>query len=512
MRRRGVSDVVATILILALTVTLFASIFAFVGSFPHPPAQNTNQFQASLGLTSNQTYIQNLTITHLSGPVVSPSARIYLESVKSTSNWQFASSQNGVPVAWGLNPANSSTGWNLGQTWTTTFSQPIKIPDNITVFITSSGQLLYTTVLPGVTISLPPAIVTIGVTPAIPTEGGAFQIYASVAGNFTGGSLTVALGGIPGLSGTPKMVSYLGQYVYNVSAGKTTGNGTFYAFLNATNALGQSASASIGITISGTSGGGGGGSSSSLSVVVGMSAQPPPTLTTQTYFWAAVTDPNSGPATVNITFWVNETPGSQFPGGAKSYKFYGGSSPSITGPSTVTVYSNGLFPGASQGWLFGSAITVQALASVSGVGDATGSTSFTTGNFGITGEVCVSATSNSCSSPVTSFTHESHASCGSSGHGSTPCPYIVVQVNDSSSSAISYSGIVWANTSSTHSGSFTVSSTSVSAGSSTATDAPTGTQWTPTVTGTYTVYAWLTVTAGGTTIGYIYATFQVTVN
>jgi len=39
-----VSDVVATILLLALTVTLFASIFAFVTSFPSPPAQNSNQF------------------------------------------------------------------------------------------------------------------------------------------------------------------------------------------------------------------------------------------------------------------------------------------------------------------------------------------------------------------------------------------------------------------------------------------------------------------------------------
>lgn len=136
--RRGVSDVVATILLLALTVTLFASIFAFVTSFPSPPAQNTNQFQASLVYATNQSYITQLNILHLAGPSVSKMGLVYVKSARFPSAPEF---QNPIPVAWGIN--NAST-WNLGQTWTWNF--PTKtLPsaqDNLTVYVVYSSQLL----------------------------------------------------------------------------------------------------------------------------------------------------------------------------------------------------------------------------------------------------------------------------------------------------------------------------------------------------------------------------------
>ena len=81
-RRRGVSDVIATILLLALTVTLFGAIFAFVTSFPSPPAQSNNQFQASLFYPSNgsASWIAGVRIVHLAGPATPGSALIYLHS------------------------------------------------------------------------------------------------------------------------------------------------------------------------------------------------------------------------------------------------------------------------------------------------------------------------------------------------------------------------------------------------------------------------------------------------
>ena len=50
----------ATIILLAMTVVLFSSIFAWVTTFPAPAVQNTTQFSANLVLTPNQTYVQGL--------------------------------------------------------------------------------------------------------------------------------------------------------------------------------------------------------------------------------------------------------------------------------------------------------------------------------------------------------------------------------------------------------------------------------------------------------------------
>ncbi|MGI0131969.1 MAG: type IV pilin N-terminal domain-containing protein [Thermoplasmata archaeon] len=46
--RRGVSDVVGTLLLLEITVALFASIVVIVNQFPRPPSQPFGQFEATL--------------------------------------------------------------------------------------------------------------------------------------------------------------------------------------------------------------------------------------------------------------------------------------------------------------------------------------------------------------------------------------------------------------------------------------------------------------------------------
>ena len=69
--RRAVSDVLGTILILALTVTLFSSIFFFVSTFPKPANQPASQFQGELFYsyatkgTHSWTNVSSLTVTHL---------------------------------------------------------------------------------------------------------------------------------------------------------------------------------------------------------------------------------------------------------------------------------------------------------------------------------------------------------------------------------------------------------------------------------------------------------------
>ena len=109
--RRGVSDVVATILLLALTVTLFASIFAFVTQFPPPPSQNNNQFQASLIYTSSGLNITTIQIVHLAGPSVPGIGQIYLKSATQPNAPEFTSPLDPYTVSSGIGGAGT---WNLG--------------------------------------------------------------------------------------------------------------------------------------------------------------------------------------------------------------------------------------------------------------------------------------------------------------------------------------------------------------------------------------------------------------
>lgn len=252
--RRAVSDVVATILLLALTVTLFASIFAFVTTFPQPPAQNNNQFQASLTQAINassggKSYVTSLHILHLAGPPVAGNSLVYLKSANNPAKPEF---QSPYTVSSGLGGSNS---WNLGQIWNLTFpnSQRPPLPDNITVYIVASSQLLFSVILPGTTVPPPPTIVATYTSPATPAKGQGFTVLATVQGNYGLNSVYVNLAGVPGsLPATPQIMTQngQGQWTYVVAAGLTTTNGTFYGFVNASNSFGQQTSAAVVITIS----------------------------------------------------------------------------------------------------------------------------------------------------------------------------------------------------------------------------------------------------------------------
>jgi hypothetical protein len=253
---RGVSDVVATILLLALTVTLFASIFAFVTAFPSPPAQNNNQFQASLSITSNMSYVSAIHILHLAGPVVAGNALVYLKSANQPTATEF---QNPYTVSSGLSGA---TVWNLGQVWNLTFpifQRPIA-SGNITIYVVASSQLLYSVILPGTSIVVPPTILSTWISPAPPTVGSAFTVYASIAGTYTAQSVYVNLAGVPStgaLNTVQKMTqNSQGQWTFLVGSGLTTTSGTFYGFVNASSSSGsrgQQTTGAVVITISGTS-------------------------------------------------------------------------------------------------------------------------------------------------------------------------------------------------------------------------------------------------------------------
>ena len=268
---------VATIILLAMTVVLFSSIFAWVTTFPAPAVQNTTQFSANLVLTTNQTYVKALQITHLAGPALSGNSLVYLKSAFHPTAPEF---QGAITVSTYIpNPVT----WNLGQVFNYTFPCPHgacqqpQLPDNITVLVVSNDQVVFSTILPGTLLSVPPFFVATAVSPSSPAVGGAFTITAYVSGNTGGGSVYVNLVNVPGLSvayPVAQLMTYsaaTNRWTFTVPASLTTVNGTFYAFVNITNPTGQSATAGVPIVLVSS----GGSTAPTLSVAVVIIPQPP---------------------------------------------------------------------------------------------------------------------------------------------------------------------------------------------------------------------------------------------
>jgi flagellin-like protein len=259
-RKRGVSDVVATIILLAMTVVLFSAIFIFVTSFPPPPAQSTNQFQAVLSHNA-ALRITGVNITHLAGPAVPGTAQVFIKSA------------NGPAQCFSSNPVTVSTGiggglsWTLGQVWRgpwsifsgcngTAFDTAAN--DNLTVYIASGSLLLFSVILPGVTSPLPPTIIATWTVPALPTPGAAYIVDATIAGNLGTHKAYINLAAVPGGPATPQAMWFnhsSSEWQYNATVSSTAVTGTYYGAVNVTGVSSVSTAAAVIVTIIGGSSG-----------------------------------------------------------------------------------------------------------------------------------------------------------------------------------------------------------------------------------------------------------------
>jgi flagellin-like protein len=497
--RRGVSDVVATILLLALTVTLFASIFAWVTTFPSPPAQNNNQFQASLVYTSNSTYVSGIRILHLAGPAVVGSSQIFLKSSTQPAATEFLNPYTVSSETLAYATVKGFNTWNLGQVWNLTFSS-LYMPragGNITIYIVASSQLLFSVILPGTSLGAPPTILSTSISPANPWRGEAFTVYATVAGTYSPNSVYVNLAAVPGGPSQAQAMTQnsQGQWTYLVSAGASA-NGTYYGFVNASNGAGQQASGVVVVTISNT----GGTSGPLISVGVVAIPQPPTAVVSTDYFAAVITYSGSlQNAALNVSFWANQTPPSPFQTHERTSSHLTGPTPlTISGPSTVTVYGTWPKSGAFSAWLLNSSVWINASASIAGAGSASGTNFISSPNY-VTGIVWTSL-----AAPIhTCYTTHSPY-----------CGYMNVTVWDNWTTALgapggalNFSGVVWVSNPNNGTSHTTISG-SVSPGGSTTVNVLGGTtRWDP-VKGSFILYVTLTVTRGSTSIpvAYIYDT------
>jgi hypothetical protein len=183
-RKRGVSDIIGTILILAITVTLFSSIFFFVSSLPGPAKQSVSQFQATLGVSGGTENFVN--VTYVSGPVLSGGGLNFYISSKATPG--ATTCHNPYSLSQGLIGA---TTWSAGQTWVLPLNSSILCPgyyplsssgDNVTITIVDATKnvLLLSVTLPGSQANIPPMFVSDGTVPSPVVGAGPFYVWAQI--------------------------------------------------------------------------------------------------------------------------------------------------------------------------------------------------------------------------------------------------------------------------------------------------------------------------------------------
>ncbi len=231
--KRGVSEVVGTILILALTVVLFSSIFFFVNTFPKPATQPSAQFQGVL-YTSTTTIgtktwnnVSFVVVTHLAGPVIyNFNTKIYIVSQAHPQNTTTVYNLTSGGLAGG-----SSATWGTGQVWNLSLAgDHLSTPDNITVTVVSGNSVVYRQILPGSSATTPPIFDSEGTAPASPVVNTPFSIYVQISDPFlrsTSKSVYINIT-TPGLTCTNPLSAYSSNTTTKLQMTYNSTNGLWF--------------------------------------------------------------------------------------------------------------------------------------------------------------------------------------------------------------------------------------------------------------------------------------------
>lgn len=137
--RKGVSDIIGNILILAITVTLFTSILWFVSSMPGPAEKVYTDFASNTAYNSNGTIWVN--ITHKGGAT--------LESYRTNIYLIIGNEPRTLKLSDGL--PTGSTGWTTGSTWSYLMDEPESLTTYISIMVvdTEANTVVWSSSLRG---------------------------------------------------------------------------------------------------------------------------------------------------------------------------------------------------------------------------------------------------------------------------------------------------------------------------------------------------------------------------
>ena len=351
-----------TILILALTVTLFSSIFFFVNTFPKPATQPASQFTGVLNYTSigSKSYVSFVTVTHIGGPsLFNFNTQIYVVSQAHPGNTTtvYSLSSGGL----GAGPQAS---WGTGQVWSLNLAGPhLVTPDNITVTIVSAGTVVYRQILPGTNPTIPPIFDQEGTNPGTPTVNSPFSVFVQISDPFLRTTSTQVYLNIttPGLTCSGLNANGTHQMTYNATTGlwsdggcTTATSGTYYVSVWAkdTNPI-QVLQNSIIFPISVATSGGGGGGGSSLVVVSILTNTSVPVVNQPLSVVVQVTNSGAAPGTATVNFGpsaggtYSPTTTSGTVGAGATVGFQTTFTPTVSGP--VVLSSSAAIPGIGSG-------------------------------------------------------------------------------------------------------------------------------------------------------------------
>ncbi|MDD1756326.1 MAG: type IV pilin N-terminal domain-containing protein, partial [Methanomassiliicoccales archaeon] len=178
--KKGVSEVIANILILGITVTLFSSIMVFVGSMPQPHENAYADFSPSVKYISGTPVKIEVNMTHMGGQELkSYTTAIYL----------FVNgSQTTLNMSNSLKPLGDK--WTVGETFVYRYSCPIgmslegakKLSLSVIVSDTEKNSLLYSANIMGgaSSSSSPPILGARGTTPSPTYDSATCSFFVQV--------------------------------------------------------------------------------------------------------------------------------------------------------------------------------------------------------------------------------------------------------------------------------------------------------------------------------------------
>lgn len=181
-KNAGVSEIVGDILILAITVVLFTSIFFFVNTIPTPNNQKYANFSASVepfysGSNPGNSYVLN--ITNQGGQSLQSSTTTVVVQVnQSTSVYQMSQGYSNLQSSQLWNAVK----WNINQIWSVPISQQVYPDSIITVSIISSASnsVVWSNVLSPTVASTAIIIQSLFATPSPVSPGGNVTIESSI--------------------------------------------------------------------------------------------------------------------------------------------------------------------------------------------------------------------------------------------------------------------------------------------------------------------------------------------